>query len=170
MASGPARFILSIPQEKEGWEELQLFFFLFHNIINFIGTDWFLIITITHNIYKTWAWVQMETQTWEKPYPLPPFTLFCITRDLPNICLAPISQCSPDPDRHTLVRTDPGKRPKVGLEVGFRSLDRDFLETSVPNHSPNCPDLDNGEIHNGLQKKLPGFLRMRGLCIFLSLF
>ena len=64
----------------------------------------------------------------------------------------------------------PRKRPKLALEMGFRSLDREFLETSVLNHSPNCPDLDYEEIHNGLQKKLPGFLRMRGLCVFKACF
>lgn len=64
------------------------------------------------------------------------------------------------------MRTDPGKRPKLALEVGFRSLDREFLEASVLNHSPNCPDLDNQEKFLMVcQKKLPGFLRMRGLCI-----
>ena len=112
MASGPARFILSIPQEKEGWEELQLFFFLFHNIINFIVTDWFLITTLTHNIYKTWAWVQMETQTWEKPYPLPPFTLFCITRDLPNICLAPSPNAPPTQTGTPLWELTQGRGPR----------------------------------------------------------
>lgn len=102
---------------------------LFHKIITFIGTDWLLIITVPPNIWKSWARVQMEAWTWDQPSLLPPPAPFCRAGDLPSMCLVPIPHLLSTPESHLFSKTDPGKRPKLALEVGFRPFGHGILET-----------------------------------------
>lgn len=120
MSSGLAPF--SPPYWKEGWEELHAFFFsrldaLFHKIINFIPTDWFLIITIPPNIYKAWAKVQMEAWTWDQTSSSSHPLLYSAWQEAYQACLVSISHLLSTVDGPTFTREEAQVGPGNKLQA-----------------------------------------------------
>ena len=77
-------------------------------------------------------------------------------KGLPTICLASISHCSPRPETAIPLGVLT-QGPSWSWKWASGHLDSKFLETFALNHPLNGTALDNGQIHNGLKKKMHMF-------------